>query len=117
MIVLTKGTASENIVLTLDEKKTLASPTYVIAFTNATTKDVISITLGTDLSAYKDRYNEFAIATLTAFVSAVAGQWTYIVTEQTSNVQVEVGRMLLNPATDFAFTGYQPATTYKGYAG
>lgn len=117
MIVLTKGVASENIVLTLNEKKTLASPTYVIAFTNVTTKDVISVILGIDLSSYKDRFNEFAIATITAFASAIAGQWTYIVTEQISNVQVENGKMLLNPATDFNFTGYQPATTYKGYAG
>lgn len=117
MIILTQGAVSENIVLTLNEKKTLAIPAYTLACTNISTKEVISFTLGADLSAYPERYNEFNINTSVAFLNATWGQWTYVVTEQISNVQVENGKLQLNKAVDFNFIGYAPATTYKGYAG
>lgn len=117
MVTLTQGATSENIVLTLNEKKTITSPVYIFTATHVTTKEVVTFTLGTDLSAYKDRFNEFNINTSVRFLNATAGQWQYVVTEQASGTEVENGKLLLNKATDFSFSGYEPATTYTGYAG
>jgi Ribonuclease G/E len=117
MIVLTKGQASENIILTLNEKKTLDSPTYLLECTHVTTKQVISIELGEDLSTQQDRYNEFAVSTDIEFAEAPAGQWRYRALENISGVIVETGQMTLNKEIEFAFKGYTPAATYKGYEG
>ena len=117
MVTLTQAATSENIVLTLNEKKTIASPVYVFTAIHVTTKEEVSFTLGTDLSAHTDRYNEFNINTSVAFLDATTGQWQYVVTEQASGAEVENGKLLLNKSTDFSFTGYEPETTYSGYAG
>lgn len=116
MITLTLGQTTENIILTLNEKKTLASPAYTFRAEHVTTKEVISFTLGTDLSAYTQRFNEFSINTSLLFSNATAGQYLYTVTE-IAGVEVENGKLLLNKSTDFNYSGYQPETTYSGYAG
>ena len=117
MLILTQGATSENIILTLNEFKTLESPVYTFTAIHVVTKEVISFDLGTDLSAHTDRYNEFNINTSVVFLDATTGQWQYVVTEQASGAEVENGKLLLNKSTDFSFTGYEPATTYSGYAG
>jgi hypothetical protein len=117
MVILTQGAATEKIVLTLDEKKTIASPVYVFTATHVTTNQEISFVLGTDLSNYPERYNEFQIDTAVEFLNAPEGQWNYVVTEQESGLEVENGKLLLNKATEFSYNGYAPATSYSGYAG
>lgn len=117
MLILTQGATSENIILTLNEFKTLESPVYTFTAIHVVTKEVISFDLGTDLSAYKDRFNEFNINTSIKFLDASTGQYQYQIKQKADNVQVEVGKLTLNPSTEFAFDGYSPTTTYNGYNG
>jgi hypothetical protein len=118
MIVLTQGATSDKIIVTLDEKKTLPNPIYRFVCTdtnnNIATFDINSTS---DLSTYKNRYNEFEINTSIIFADMPAGKWQYIVTELTSNVVVELGKLELKPSAPFAFGGYKEETTYKGYGG
>lgn len=117
MITLTKGNSAEKIILTLTEKSTLSNPTYRISFTNVTTKDVVTFQLGVDSSGYPVRFNEFTIDTNTNFSTQQRGQWQYVCYENISSIEVENGKMLLNEATEFNYTGYNEATSYKGYGG
>jgi hypothetical protein len=117
MLILTQGQTADKIVVTLNEKKTQSNPTYVFTATNATTKQVISFDLATDLSAYPDRYNEFSINTSVRFLNKPAGQYQYSITQKSGGLEVENGKLILNPASDFEFSGYEPETTYNGYSG
>lgn len=117
MLILTAGATADKIVVTLNEKKTLASPTYVFKVTHAVTKEVVSFNLGSDLSAYPTRYNEFTINTSVSFSGKTSGQWQYEIKQLADGVIVEVGKLKLNPSSAFAFTGYEPATSYTGYNG
>lgn len=117
MVILNKGETSENIVLTLTEKSTLTAPTYYLVCTNVSTKSVVTIDLGDDLSPYTTRYNEFNINPSVVFAGEQHGQWLYKAFEYLSDVEVENGKLLLKNSTDFNFTGYDEATTYSGYAG
>jgi mRNA deadenylase 3'-5' endonuclease subunit Ccr4 len=74
----------------------------------------------TDLSQYKDRYNEFSFVTNTNFSTALNGQYDYVVYEQTSTSNtnptglnaLESGIMEL-VGTPFEFTEYNTTDTYK----
>ncbi len=74
----------------------------------------------TDISLYKDRYNEFSIVTNTNFGSSLNGQYDYEVYEQASTTNtnpaglnmIESGIMEL-VGTPFAFTEYSTTDTYK----
>ena len=123
MLLLTEGNATDNIIVTLNESKTITSPFYHFVFTNVTTNEQVIITKEStdDLSLYPDRYNEFQIATATDFLNKSAGQWNYIVYESLSvtydtglNV-VELGKMLLQKSTELTISGSEITTTYKGY--
>lgn len=59
MIQINKLTTN-NIILTLAEKTTLANPTYLFEVTNDTS-DVQLCFICTDISSNKERYNEFNI--------------------------------------------------------
>lgn len=127
MIILTKGQSAENIIVTLNEKKTLSAGYYLFVFTNFTTKEVVSVIYSflADDSSYPDRFNQFEIDTQTIFGSYDIGQWWYDVYEQASGVntdisgltKVECGVMKLNPATEFEFETYEAATSYEQYQG
>lgn len=115
MITLTLGLNSEFIVLTLKEKSTLENPTYRLSCENVTTKQIITFELGTDLSPYKDRYNEFEVNTSELFNEP--GQYQYTAYENISNVVVEVGKLLVNKNVNFEFDAYQTPTSYIAYGG
>lgn len=127
MIVLTKGQASQEIIVTLNEKRTLANGYYLFVFTNFTTRDIVNkiFNFSEDDSEYPDRYNQFEIATATLFDSFSTGQWVYEVYEQESSSntsvtglnKVEMGVMVLNPATEFTREQYNETTSFKQYAG
>lgn len=117
MLTLTHGQTADLIVVTLKEKQTISNATFVFTATNATTKEVVSFDLGTDLSSYKDRFNEFSINTSVRFLNKPAGQWLYEIKQKSDSLVLEVGKLTLNPATDFEFSGYEPETTYNGYSG
>jgi hypothetical protein len=120
MIHLTKG-ETNTIVLTLTEKQLLTNPNYLFVFTNRSTNEVISFVKlnATDLSSYKDRFNEFSIVTNTYFNTALNGQYTYEIYEQvsTSNTnpsglnKLETGIMWL-VGTTMSYTEYTTTDTY-----
>ena len=121
MIRLTKG-ATQNIILTLTEKELLTNPNYLFVFTNRSANtEVKFVSLNnTDISQYKDRYNEFSIVTNTNFSTALNGQYDYDIYEQTSTSNLNpAGLNLLESGimelvgTPFNFTEYTTTDTYK----
>jgi ABC-type transport system involved in Fe-S cluster assembly fused permease/ATPase subunit len=126
MLLYTIGQQSDTLV-TLTESTTIDNPYYLFVFTNVSTKVVINkiVNSADDTSEFKDRINIYNFNTITLFQNAQAGQYSYEVYEQSSSTNtninglnmVECGKMLLQPAVDLIQQGYEPTTTYKGYAG
>ena len=121
MIRLTKG-QTQNIILTLTEKQLLTNPNYLFVFTNRSANTEVKFVRlnNTDLSQYKDRYNEFSIVTNTNFSTALNGQYEYDIYEQTSTSNLNpAGLNLLESGimelvgTPFNFTEYTTTDTYK----
>lgn len=124
MLHFTKG-QTEKVIVTLKEKATLSAPNYLFIFTSKVTKEQVKFVLlnNTDLSAYKDRFNEFSLIVNTYFTNALPGEYNYTIYEQTSSSNLnpslatgilETGQMALNNSTDFEFTTYNATTnTYK----
>ena len=121
MIRLTKG-ATQNIILTLTEKELLTNPNYLFVFTNRSANTEVKFVKlnNTDISQYKDRYNEFSIVTNTNFATALNGQYDYDIYEQTSTSNLNpAGLNLLESGimelvgTPFNFTEYTTTDTYK----
>jgi hypothetical protein len=120
MIHLTKG-ETNTIVMTLTEKQLLTNPNYLFVFTNRSSNNVIKFVVlnASDVSQYKDRYNEFSIVTNTNFATALEGQYTYDVYEQTStsntNItglnKLETGIMWLSGST-LSYNQFTTTDTY-----
>jgi hypothetical protein len=120
MIRFTKG-QTQNIILTLTEKQLLTNPNYLFVFKNRSANTEVKFVKlnATDVSLYKDRYNEFSIVTNTNFGSSLNGQYVYQIYEQasTSNTNptglnlLETGIMEL-VGTPFEFTEYSTTDTY-----
>jgi hypothetical protein len=120
MIHLTKG-ETNTIVMTLTEKQLLTNPNYLFVFTNRSSNNVIKFVVlnASDVSQYKDRYNEFSIVTNTNFATALEGQYTYEVYEQTStsntNItglnKLETGIMWLSGST-LSYNQFTTTDTY-----
>lgn len=127
MIVLTKGQTTEEIVVTLNEKRTISSGYYLFVFTHFTTRDVVNkiFNFTEDDSSYQDRYNQFDFPTQALFGNKDAGQWVYKVYEQASSsntnvtglTMVEQGVMVLNPAAEFERDQYNEPTSIVQYNG
>lgn len=120
-------TAAE-MILTLTEFVTLPAPYYLFVFAHVTTKDQVKFIKAEidDESDYPQRYNKFTINAATAFTGKQPGEWHYKVYEQESAVNLdpvlagtllEDGKLLLDRATEFEYTEYNSATTYKVYNG
>jgi hypothetical protein len=121
MIRLTKG-QTQNIILTLTEKQLLTNPNYLFVFTNRSANTEVKFVRlnNTDISQFKDRYNEFSIVTNTNFSTALNGQYDYDIYEQTSTSNLNpAGLNLLESGimelvgTPFNFTEYTTTDTYK----
>jgi hypothetical protein len=120
VIRLIKG-QTQNIILTLTEKQLLTSPNYLFIFENRSTNtDIKFVRLNnTDISAYKERYNEFTIVVNSFFNTALNGQYTYSVYEQASPSNLnptglnllETGIMELS-GTTISFTEYETTSTF-----
>jgi hypothetical protein len=120
VIRLIKG-QTQNIILTLTEKQLLTSPNYLFIFENRSTNtDIKFVRLNnTDISAYKERYNEFTIVVNSFFNTALNGQYTYSVYEQASPSNtnptglnlLETGIMELE-GTTISFTEYETTSTF-----
>lgn len=130
MLVINKN-SNNTLILTLTEKVTIASPTFLFKFTNDLTRESV-LFLSANLSSYKDRYDKFLITETSGtinFSSGViklnpTGFWKYQIFEQasTSNLlESATGSLVENGkikviGTDTTFTVYNPTTRkYKGY--
>lgn len=123
MINLTTGTIT-NVRMTLTERTTITSPSYLFRFVQRTTNQEIRFvkTSSDDLSAYPARYNEFALDVDQLFCGMI-GEYQYYIYEQSSasNIEldltgalIEQGLARLNEPADeqFTFTAFQPENTY-----
>ena len=127
MIVLTKGQTTEEIIVTLNEKRSISSGYYLFVFTHFTTRDVVNkiFNFTEDDSSYQDRYNQFDFPTQALFGNKDAGQWVYKVYEQASSsntnvtglTMVEQGVMVLNPAAEFERDQYNEPASIVQYNG
>lgn len=127
MILLQQGQTDQEIIVTLNEKRTLDDGYYLFVFTHALTRNVVNkiYSLIDDQSEHQDRYNQFDINTSVVFADQPAGQWSYDVYEQASSSNtdvsglnlVETGILKLQPSTAFVFEKYNEPTTFKTYAG
>ncbi len=105
----------------MTEKQLLTSPNYLFIFENRSTNtDIKFVKLNNmDISAYKERYNEFTIVVNTYFNTALNGQYTYTIYEQTSTTNtnptglnlLESGIMELE-GTTISFTEYETTSTF-----
>jgi len=122
MIYLRKG-HTDQVIVTLKEKQTLSVPNYLFYFKQRSSNDVVAFVIlnAADLSQYKDRYNKFSINGVTHFSSKLAGEWEYMIYEQSSTTNVnpalatgllETGIMRLSDTDSFSFTEYSTNNTY-----
>jgi VCBS repeat-containing protein len=130
MVVINRGQA--NIVtVTLKEKTTIANAYYLWEFTSKASSEKKYCIQPVDLSAYKDRFNQFTI-TETATPNPIAGQvtlaltgeWVYNVYEQASSTSldptgktiVESGlvRVIGTATTDTQYTRNVTTSVYVG---
>ncbi len=105
----------------MTEKQLLTSPNYLFIFENRSTNTEIKFVRlnNTDISSYKERYNEFTIVVNSFFNTALNGQYTYTIYEQasTSNLNptglnlLESGIMELS-GTTISFTEYETTSTF-----
>lgn len=85
---------TSNLTLTLTEKTTLSSPIYLFQFRNVTEK-VSYYCIMSDISAYKNRYNEFVFTEGTdlplvgELILGAGGQYEYFVYEQLSTTNLD----------------------------
>ena len=130
MLVINKN-SNNTLILTLTEKVTIASPTFLFKLTNDLTRESV-LFLSANLSAYKDRYDKFLITETSGTINASSGVinlnptgfWKYQIFEQasTSNLlESATGSMVENGklkviGTDTTYTVYNPTSRkYKGY--
>ncbi len=127
MIILSKNSTSDIVIVTLEESRTLNNPYYLFVFKSTTPEYTVTkiVNSADDASNFKNRFNSFTFNSSTIFAAAESGQYQYYVYEQASSTNtnttglnlVECGKMVLKQTASDIFTGYQPTTTYKGYNG
>lgn len=128
MILLSKSATSEELIVTLNEKKTLSAPVYYLfIFTHVTLNEEVKFikSADSDESDYPTRFNQWTINTSTVFADKSVGQWIYRVYEQVSSIntnpagltEVENGRMVLSGTSTIATDSYDVSITKKAYNG
>lgn len=116
------------IILTLTEFVTLTAPYYLFVVTHVETKNVVAFVKAEidDESNFPQRYNKFTIDASVLFYNQPTGEWHYKVYEQESNTNInpalagiilEEGKLILDRATEFAYSQYNSSTSYKAYNG
>lgn len=122
MIQLTKG-ATQNIILTLTEKATTASPIFLFVFTNRSSNEEVKFIKpnNLDISLHIERYDKFSIVTNTYFEDSLEGQYTYNVYQNsdltnldpTGLVLLENGIMELSGLPPMEYTQHTTNDIYK----
>jgi hypothetical protein len=126
MILIEQGTSSK-LICTLQEKRTTDAAMFLFRFKHILTAQVIDVFQAEDqnISAFKERYDEFVIATQDYFTDAPLGFYTYEVFEMVSesefanSLPIESGRAFLKNDTAHNYTEYRPQLpqTFKVYNG
>jgi hypothetical protein len=109
---------TNTIYVTLTEKQSLGNPNYLFRFKNRTTHEEVRFVrlYATDLSPFKERYNQFSISVNTYFFQKDLGEWEYFIYEQISTTNtdpalayslLETGIMVLDEVSSPTFTEYQ----------
>lgn len=125
MLLFTQDNTEENVIVTLEESRTITSPYYHFVFTHVATNSQVRVVKqdADDQSNYVTRFNHFVIDTAAVFEDEPTGQWNYDVYESESATYtaglnlLETGKMLLQPATTLTIQGSTQSTTYAGYGG
>jgi hypothetical protein len=128
MLEFKQDDTAVELILTLTEYVTIPTPYYLFVFTHVVTKDQVVFVKGEidDESLYPDRFNEFTINAATLFAGKQTGEWHYEVYQQDNgsnlnpaltNGLLERGKLMLVRTTEFAFTMYNQAQTFKMYNG
>lgn len=129
MLQFSQVATSATIILTLTELVTIPEPYYLFVFTHVTTKEVVAFVKSEadDESDYPERYNQFVVDAEALFEGKQPGEWHYKVYEQDNpdNLNIpdneegllEMGKLLLDRATEFEYTMYEGTTSYKTYNG
>ncbi len=96
MVQLTKG-LTQNIILTLTEKATTATPIFLFVFTNRSSNEEVKfIKLNNqDISLYKERYNKFSIVVNDYFANSLDGQYTYNVYQNSNTTNLDPTGLVL----------------------
>jgi hypothetical protein len=113
MISIIKGQPND-VVLTLTEKSSLSSPTYLFEFINDLLNTRV-VFIDQDNSLNPDRYNEFYIYEITGttysvnllegYVELEAGDWTYNIYEQSSPTDLDTSNASLVETGKVEVTG------------
>ncbi|MES2265593.1 MAG: hypothetical protein V4520_02455 [Bacteroidota bacterium] len=88
MILLNKSLLVQDIILTLSENTSLQNPVYLLVLTNDFNKRVYRFLLENNISAYKGRYDHFAIDT-SSIRELDSGSYSYAVYESASAIDDE----------------------------
>ncbi len=106
------------LILTLNERMTLIEPDILFTFTHVLTKAVVSFTraYGADQSTHQERYNQFQINPTAVFANQPRGEWHYVISE-VDGVELENGKLMLLPGTEYSPVMYNQPTTYAAYNG
>ena len=96
MIQLTKG-LTQNIILTLTEKATTATPIFLFVFTNRSSNEEVKFVKlnNQDISLYKERYNKFSIVVNDYFNNGLDGQYTYNVYQNSNSTNLDPTGLVL----------------------
>ena len=105
----------------MTEKQLLTSPNYLFVFENRSTNTEIKFIKlnNTDISAYKERFNEFSIVVNDYFNCSLNGQYSYSIYEQESTTNknttglnlLESGIMELS-GTTISYNEYETTSTF-----
>ena len=105
----------------MTEKQLLTNPNYLFVFENRSTNTEIKFIKlnNTDISAYKERFNEFSIVVNDYFNCSLNGQYSYTIYEQASSTNknttglnlLESGIMELS-GTTISYNEYETTSTF-----
>lgn len=124
MQIINKG-QSNKFVVTLKEKQTLTNPYYLLEFTNKVEK-VPYYFIGTDVSGFPERFNQFNIIEGTTIRLDEEGEYDYRIFEQLSNsntnpalcdnlIPLEVGMVYVKGTPTIQKKQYVKVQTIKTY--
>jgi hypothetical protein len=126
MVLIDNTDTSFQLILTLEEKRTLTNPYYLFVFTHQDTGNTIKFLKFSedDESDYPLRYQQFTIDPAVVFLNAKLGFYLYNIYEQLSSTntdvaltgaEVENGKMRLITTDADIYTEHSQTVTFKTY--